>query len=451
MEKTRFRLEMAPFGLPARQSVLPFCLLCTLFGACSYDAGKLRALAPRAPDGAIDTPVSFATDVVSDLATSADVAIPDEVSLTIDVDSASETPVPDDGADSRDVPFANDDAGSGDVPVPPDLIVAVEVSGGDGGAGGGTGGTGTGGSSSGGDGPGGADGGQVGGADTAAGGTGGADGGGTGGADTAGGETGGGETGGAGLDGGGMGDGGDPGPDPDLVLWYKFDESNGTIAADSAMFGGLARNAKLATIGTGASAVFSSTRQVGSHAVDLTPSTSSPGTNGAYVTVPSLSALAPNDITIAVWVQLRVNTATQTWERIFDYGSSPTGMNWLNLMARSGDAANGPVEFAMSNIGHDQTQALISQAALSANVWHHIAIVLPAGTTYTGTMYIDGVAVATNRAMTLHMSDIGATSNNWLGRSQFSADPFFNGSLDDFRVYKRALSQQEITALFAIR
>ena len=169
------------------------------------------------------------------------------------------------------------------------------------------------------------------------------------------------------------------------------------------------------------------------------------------MTVPSLAALAPNAITIAVWVNLAANTSSQTWERIFDYGDSPTGMDWLNLMARSGDAPSGPVEFAMSNIGHNQTQALIGQDALSANVWHHIAIVLPAGTTYTGTMYIDGVAVATNNAMTLHMADIGATSNNWLGRSQFSADPFFNGSLDDFRVYKRALSKQEITALFAVR
>jgi hypothetical protein len=57
--------------------------------------------------------------------------------------------------------------------------------------------------------------------------------------------------------------------------------------------------------------------------------------------------------------------------------------------------------------------------------------------------------------MTLHASDVGATSNNYLGRSQFngaaSGDPLFNGSLDDFRVYKRALSQQEIADLLAIR
>jgi hypothetical protein len=286
------------------------------------------------------------------------------------------------------------------------------------------------------------------GADAAGGGTGG---GGMGGADAAGGGTGGGGTGGAGFDGGGAGDTGAPGPDPDLVLWYKFDESSGTIAADSAMFAGVARNATLATIGAGASAVFSTAGRVGSNAVVLTPSTASPNTNGAYVIVPSLADLAPDAITIAVWVNLPMNTSTQTWERVLDCGDSPSGMKWLNLMARSGDASAGPVEFAMSNIGHNETQALIGKDALSANVWHHIAIVLPAGTTYTGTMYIDGVAVATNNAMTLHPSDIGATVNNWLGRSEFTADPYFYGSMDDFRVYKRALSPQEIAALMMLR
>jgi hypothetical protein len=84
-------------------------------------------------------------------------------------------------------------------------------------------------------------------------------------------------------------------------------------------------------------------------------------------------------------------------------------------------------------------------------VWHHIAIVLPAGATYTGALYLDGVAVATNKAMTLHMSDVGTTTLNWLGRSPFTADPLFNGALDDFRIYKRALSATDMSALFTLR
>jgi hypothetical protein len=64
-------------------------------------------------------------------------------------------------------------------------------------------------------------------------------------------------------------------------------------------------------------------------------------------------------------------------------------------------------------------------------------------------MYVDGVVADSNSAMTVHLSDIGATANNWLGRSLFT-DPYFNGSIDDFRVYRRDLSQQEIVALMAL-
>ena len=268
----------------------------------------------------------------------------------------------------------------------------------------------------------------------------------------------GGTSGGGGTGGGvGMDGGGGTGPEPDLVLWYKFDESSGNTAADSAMLGGTARNANLEMVGAGGSATFSTARQVGTHAVTLTPATNSPVTNGGYITVPALQPLAPSALTIAVWVNLAANPVTQNWERIFDFGNGPNSNNFLYLVARAGSPATNPVQFVISTKGHSAVsgQVISSPSALPPNTWHHIAIVLAAGSTYTGTMYIDGTAVATNTAMTLHASDVGSTNNNYLGRSQFngaaSGDPLFNGSLDDFRVYRRALSQQEIADLFAIR
>jgi hypothetical protein len=237
----------------------------------------------------------------------------------------------------------------------------------------------------------------------------------------------------------------------DLVLWYKFDESSGRTAADSASFGGTAHNASLARVGSIGGAVFSTSKQVGTHAVTLTPSTT--GTSGGYVIVPSLHTLAPSAITIAVWVNLASTAPTQDWERIFDFGAgSTTANNFLYLVARAGDPYANVVQFVISTQGHSASvgQTINSPNALTPNAWHHVAIVLPAGTTYTGTLYIDGKAVATNSAMSLHVSDIGATTNNWLGRSQYS-DALFSGSLDDFRVYKRALSSQEISDLFDVR
>ena len=429
--ETTFRQQGVCLFL-TRHTYLPLlCLIATFPSACSFDASKLRAPSSNALDGAInglansdavdgaaggmagqadvgsDThDVGYDVALVgrTDLATAAevavivDVAVADDLAAASDVSGSDGVSIAADWATAHDVDFLED------VPTSLDLATGEEVAdaphtddvtGDDGNGSGGTDGT--------------------------------------------------------SMDGGAGG----PAPDPDLVLWYTFDESAGTTAADSALWGGTARNATLTTIGVGGTAAFTTVKQVGTHAVILTPSTVSPSANGGYVTVPSAQALAPTAITLAVWVNLATNTAAQNWERIFDFGTST--MTYMYLTARASDAPNTPVRFAITTKGNTATaeQRLDGTSKLSESVWHHIAVVLPAGPTYTGTLYIDGVAVATNSTMTLHASDLGATTNNWLGRSQFSgtsgSNPCFNGLLDEFRVYKRALSQQEIAELFALR
>jgi len=49
----------------------------------------------------------------------------------------------------------------------------------------------------------------------------------------------------------------------------------------------------------------------------------------------------------------------------------------------------------------------------------------------------------------VYASSLGTTTQNWLGKSQWP-DPYFSGSLDDFRIYNRVLSQPEIGQLAAI-
>jgi hypothetical protein len=476
------------------------CLIATL-SSCFFDASKLR---PPAHDGDVDSPElpdavlggsggtagevgsggSTGADgaaVFPDLATANDVAPFDHVAAPPDLPTAGEVgggaggSAEDAGGTGGAGGNAEDAGGTGGTGG------NAEDAGGTGGAGGnaedagGTGGAGVDGNGTGGaggngpdatpgvDSPGTSDGttSQDGPVDVAAtDGTGGAGGtGGRGGTGGTGGTGGRGGTGGAGGTGGrgGTGGTGGTGADTDLVLWYKFDESTGTTAADSSMYSSAARNATLATIGMGGSAVFSTVKQVGTHAVRLTPASTSPNANCGYVTVPALQTLAPSALTIAVWVNLAAATAAQDWERIFDFGTGNAAMNYMYLAARDGNSFATPVQFVISTNGHTATsgQVLEGLSALTPNLWHHVAIVLPAGPTYTGTMYIDGVPAATNSAMTLHATDIGATTNNWLGRSQFSGasgnDPCFNGYLDDFRVYRRALSQTEISALFAVR
>ena len=58
-------------------------------------------------------------------------------------------------------------------------------------------------------------------------------------------------------------------------------------------------------------------------------------------------------------------------------------------------------------------------------------------------MYINGTAVASNTGVTIKPSTIGSTTQNYLGKSQYN-DPIFNGSIDGFKIYSRALSAAEI-------
>jgi len=268
----------------------------------------------------------------------------------------------------------------------------------------------------------------------------------------------GGAMGGSGVASGGMGGSGSGGAggrggaggggatiDPDLVLWYKFDESSGTSAADSAMFGGTARNGTLTNVGTG-SASFSTTAKVGSHSVSLTGSSS---TAGGYVSFASLSTVAPSALTIACWMYL---TADRNWQRLFDFGKVPSSgqpSTYMFLTTHQGVTSPGSMRFAISTGGTNSEQVInmSTPAVPSLNAWHHVAVTLGAGATYTGTLYIDKAVAGTNTGMSLHWSDLGATDQNTFGRSQFSADPYFAGMLDDCRVYRRALTAAEITAL----
>ncbi|MES1205176.1 MAG: LamG domain-containing protein [Pseudomonadota bacterium] len=349
------------------------------------------------------------------------------------------------------------DAGGFDLPGS-DLSVGDRGGTGGGGGGGATGGAATGGAATGGAATGGAatGGAATGGAATGGTATGGADTGGrgTGGAATGGRGTGGAATGGAATGGrgtGGAATGGAAGAavDPDLVLWYKFDETAGTTAADAAMFGGTARNGTLTSVGAG-TAGFSTTRQVGTRSLNLT---SSSNTVGAYVSTlpsPGLMTLAPGAITIACWVYVRTN---QMWQRVFDFGvAATTPQVYMFLSTNYAMTTPNSPRFGITT-GSSATEQAINMttpATLSLNQWHHLVVVLPAGATYTGTLYIDGAVAGTNNAMTLHPSNLGATGANFLGRSQFT-DPYFNGQIDDFRIYRRALTAAEVTSLYMVR
>jgi hypothetical protein len=166
--------------------------------------------------------------------------------------------------------------------------------------------------------------------------------------------------------------------------------------------------------------------------------------NQAYVSVPPAVFANATDITIATWVKL---TTAQSWARVFDVGvnaklanNTPTGTKYMNFVPKN----NGTnLAFTISKDGFNNEQVLTT-AALPTGTWKHVVLVLSSG---QGTLYLDG-AVAGSGSMSLRPVDLGTIDYAYLGKSQFTADPYFDGQLDEFRVYGRALSAAEIQALY---
>jgi hypothetical protein len=75
-------------------------------------------------------------------------------------------------------------------------------------------------------------------------------------------------------------------------------------------------------------------------------------------------------------------------------------------------------------------QSVAQAVALPTGQWVHLAVTL---TGTTGALYVNGQLAANNNAIALAPFQLGDTSQNWLGRSQYPADPYFNGRMQDLR------------------
>jgi hypothetical protein len=154
-----------------------------------------------------------------------------------------------------------------------------------------------------------------------------------------------------------------------------------------------------------------------------------------FASVPQSGVQGLADFTVTARVRL---DTVSTWSRIFDFGGGTNASLFLTPRGGSGVA-----RFAITAGGGAAEQRINAAAPLPAGAWTHVAVSVY-GT--TGILYVNGAEVGRNNAMTLRPADLGAMTRNWIGRSQYAADPFLDGQVDDFRIYRRALAPAEIRA-----
>ena len=204
----------------------------------------------------------------------------------------------------------------------------------------------------------------------------------------------------------------------DGVAYLKFDESSGTVAADSTDNGWTGTLVNGPTWTTGKTG----------NALNLD------GMND-HVTLPTGAINGLTTATFSAWVNL---DALANWQRVFDFGTGTN--NYLFLTPRH--SSSGTVRFAIRTPSVAE-QIINGTAALATGSWQHVAVVLDGA---TGTLYVNGAQVGQNTAMTLNPTSLGATTQNYLGKSQWN-DPYLDGRIDDFRIIGRALTATEIAGL----
>lgn len=164
----------------------------------------------------------------------------------------------------------------------------------------------------------------------------------------------------------------------------------------------------------------------------------------------------PNDIisnyasvTFEIWT---TPNSEQAWARLFDFGTSTggagtgsgtagnSGITWAYLAFQDGSADfHGDIQTPSSGegiiLGPPPAVATYDDVVFTVNAAAH-----------TAALYDNGAIVSYDTNFNVTPQELGHTYSDYIGRSQFGADPFYNGSVDEFRIYNGAYTPPQVEA-----
>jgi hypothetical protein len=214
--------------------------------------------------------------------------------------------------------------------------------------------------------------------------------------------------------------------DPDIVGWWKLDEGSGTTASDSAGdYDGTLEDDPGPQWVPG---------KVGLWALDFD--------GDDYVEIEDDDDLdIPGALTLAFWTKY----TSEHYGHIISKGKTGTAYGyWVGI-----EPEQGRIRF-----GDDDGFKKTTKDFNDGN-WHYVVCVYDGGSTFDALkIYVDNVEQATTNQGEFHDNHAGFDATNEpLMIGAHSADgstmKFFRGTIDDARIYKRALSEEEIWQLLS--
>ncbi|MFM8551978.1 MAG: LamG domain-containing protein, partial [Nitrospiraceae bacterium] len=153
-----------------------------------------------------------------------------------------------------------------------------------------------------------------------------------------------------------------------------------------------------------------------------------------YVTREALSANITGECTISLWMKRTGNPSAN--ERLVCVGES--NKSGFNVYVGTNGYAG------LDNEGGLTSDLVSTGPSITDGVWHHIAATRSGTAPSTFKIYVDGVLKGTDSNVN---NTVPALTRLRVGAS-FGPGSYFNGQIDDVRVYNQALSGTEIQALY---
>ena len=204
--------------------------------------------------------------------------------------------------------------------------------------------------------------------------------------------------------------------------YYRLGEASGTSAADSSGNGRTATYLGGVTLGQGG-------------AIPNNTDTAAffDGVND-HVVLPAGFATFPNGLSFEVWAN---PTANSNWSRFFDLGNGQSNNIVLGRVGASND-----LQFAIVN-GTTASGVVVASGALELNRWQYFAVTMTAAGAVA--IYKNGVLLASG---SVSVPNNIARANNYIGRSNYPADPYYTGKLDEAAFYDKVLTAAQVKARY---
>lgn len=156
------------------------------------------------------------------------------------------------------------------------------------------------------------------------------------------------------------------------------------------------------------------------------------GSDGGYAEIPQGFFDKKNVLTISMDVKTEENNKDIF---TFTYGKDNTIYNFLRI---KGTTVRNAV--TVNSYGSEKE---VTGTGVAAGKWQKVVIVV---NRKSMKLYLDGSLVSENKNTGIYTSDMGTDLISYLGKSFYSPDGYFKGSFDNFEVYNRELSKEEIAA-----